>query len=242
MSFSLPFERLKRIKNKYKLLVFGYIRNICPSTDIAPESVNLIILLFYYDFINSSVLSDDECDNLVSLFNDNNKFKDLENYSYKLIYRQTTDRNSFREKVHNKQNVLCLISTMNGNVFGGYTAKGWTEGGDESINEIHDNKAFIFSIRSSKKYPPRIFNPISKDEVTLRCEKGYICMFGHHCSIWMQDSYLTISKERSGGCYNAIAFEKPPHKDYLTGNDSGFSNSFKAIEIEVFQLTNSDNE
>ena len=46
MSASLPFERLKNIDTKHKFAVAGYIRNTQKSE--IPESIQLIILLFYY--------------------------------------------------------------------------------------------------------------------------------------------------------------------------------------------------
>ena len=49
MSLSLPFERIKNIDIKYKHAVAGYIRNM--QTSEIPESIQLIILLFYHEGI-----------------------------------------------------------------------------------------------------------------------------------------------------------------------------------------------
>ena len=118
MSQGLSFERFKHIQSKYKHDVCG-----CLNSWI-PESLELIILLFYYISIELSILTDNECNKLLSLFEQESKFKDLGNYSYKLIFRQTRygkELSEFKSRCHGKTNVLCSISTECGNVFGGYT-------------------------------------------------------------------------------------------------------------------------
>ena len=74
---------------KKKNLVMGYIRSI--ETSMIPDAVKLIILLFYYNTINSSILTDDESDTFLKLCEEKNKLKDLGNYSFKLIYKRSVD-------------------------------------------------------------------------------------------------------------------------------------------------------
>ena len=79
MSSNVPFQRVKHIPIKSKDLIMGYIRTI--ETRI-PDAVKLIILLFYYNIIKSSILTDEESDTLLRLCEEKNKFKDLPNYSF----------------------------------------------------------------------------------------------------------------------------------------------------------------
>ena len=51
-----------------------------------PEDITSIILLFYcYSTINSEILTNEETDKLLQLFDEYNKFKHLGNYSCKWI-------------------------------------------------------------------------------------------------------------------------------------------------------------
>ena len=238
MSQELPFERIKQVHDKYKYTVSGYVRNM-QLLEI-PESIILVILLFYYNTIESSILTDDECDKLLSLFDAQNKFQELGNYSYKLIYKGTRDGTEithFVSKCHRKTNLLCIISTDDGNVFGGYTAMGWR---NVNYSTYIDEKAFLFSIRSSKNYPPKIFNAI-KEKVTIRTEMSFYCLFDINYAIWIKQTGT------GGGCYPIRSFERPQHKFYFLGMDSSDDEDennldydevkeFSLSELEVFQI------
>ena len=60
---------------------------------------------------------------------------------------------------HNHSNLLCIIETKHGNVFGAYTKQGWN---DSDKNGIDDKDAFVSSIRSNRGYAPAIFNAINE--------------------------------------------------------------------------------
>ena len=92
------------------------------------------------------LLTDKENDTLLSLFTENNKFQDLGQYSYNLIYKRSTDgweENKFKGKCHDRENLLCIILDTDDNVFGGYTSIGWK--GNSSYREDPDDKAFTFT-------------------------------------------------------------------------------------------------
>ena len=239
MSTVLPFERVKRINQSVKDCVFGFIREAqCLwETENAyyqtPESIQIIILLFYYNIIKSSLLTPQECDKLLSMFEEQNKFQDLGNYEYNLIYRCSVDgfnEKKFKTQVHNKPNVLILIKTkQRDNIFGGYTHTGWT-GDAYKLKGIQDDKAFIFSIRNSNNYPLRIFNGI-KGRETLRTQNRYYCMFGYDCTIWIYDQTNCGAARDTGKDFEARPKEEFPH--YFGTGDFG---SFAAEDVEVFQL------
>ena len=165
MSVRVPFERIKCIKNKYIDIVSGYIR--AEKSLKIPEPIKLVILLFYYNTIETSILTDNECDKLLQLFEGQNKFKHLPQYSYKLIYKRTRDGAGladFESKCYDKPNLVCIISADK-NVFGGYTSKGFMS----NQFQCKDEDAFIFSIRSSATYPAAIFNA-KKGKTTIRSD------------------------------------------------------------------------
>ena len=128
-----------------------------------------------------------------------------------MIYKRTRDgyaANDFTDRVNGKKNILCIIHTDSDNVFGGYTQKGFNKNGD--TEDTKDLKAFLFSIRSSKNYPPRIFNP-NKTRCQVRNDGGSLyCMFGVYPAFWLQDS-------GRGQCYGFLGFEEPENgeQDYL---------------------------
>ena len=134
MSTALPFDRVKQINQGIRDCVYGFIREAqCLwKSDNAyyqiPESIQIIILLFYYR-INSSLLTAQGCNTLLSMFEEQNKFHGLGNYEYNLIHRCSVDEfdeEIFKNKVHNRPNILVLIKTKETNdIFGGSTKTGW---------------------------------------------------------------------------------------------------------------------
>ena len=102
--------------------------------------------------------------------------------------------------VHDKQNILFVISTGK-NVFGGWNNK------NAFNKEVEDDKALIFSIRSSKDWAPAIFN-IIKGQTALH-QRNFHCLFGGNFCIWLGDY------TEEGGGYEIRSFEKPAYDDYL---------------------------
>ena len=229
MSECLAFDRVKSINDKHKHLVSGYMRKYVGLILDIPESIILVILLFYYDIIGSSILTDKENDILLSLFEKQNKFQHLDNYSYNLIYKRTRDglkESDFKSRCHDKKNLLCILLDGRGNVFGGYTSIGWQGGSIRRADKDHE--AFLFTIRSTQNFNPEIFNADTdeyRSQIIVR--QGYYCWFGEHAAIWLRDL------DGSGACNNVLGFEKPSNREYLNGTD-WIVESPK--EVEVFQL------
>ena len=230
MSVSLPFERIKHINDKYLHIVFGYIHNI--QTKEIPESIKLVILLFYYSTLESSILRDNECDKLLSLFEQENVFKHLRNYSYKLLFRGTRDgfkTKTFYEKC-NKKHTLCIIYTPQKNVFGGYTSIPWNRIDGSSTKYLSDPSAFIFKIRSEDEFNPKIFPVENNGKDAIGHDEDYFMTFcdhgeGFYC--WQPEGsqMLTYATEYECLEYNLKEYE-------LNGNVGPFT----PLEIEVFQL------
>ena len=232
MSTLVPYERVNHIPLRFKALVSGYIREYesTKNTSSIPESIQLVILLFYYNALDTSILTDVECGKLLSLFKEKDKFKDLGAYSYNLIYRGTIDgwtEKHFKDRVHGNENVLCLIHTSEDNVFGGYTSCGW-EITEEYFTQQSDDKAFLFSIRSNSGHEPALFN-INTPSNALRNQQGFYCMFGDDC--------IYIHPRQSGNECPTIWFDSTA--DYEEAPEDmvivhGIHTTAK--EVEVFQL------
>eukprot|EP01084_Bolivina_argentea_P205704 351361_1 len=235
INLSVWFDKLKHIPSSYKCIVGGYIhkcQDLLPSNVVyyqIPDLINCMILLFYYPQIESSILTESESDTLISLFETNKKFTNLSNYHYKMIYSSKQwglCENIFKKRVHDKENILCLIQISNGCVFGGFTATGWTQ----SVSGCqYDKEAFIFSIRSSRNYTPKIFNCVDHSDA-LWNGLDYYCVFGGNCAF-----YITDRGETGRGRADVViagTYEEYPNEYYLTGE-----RQFHVVSIEVFQLS-----
>ena len=221
MARTLQFERIKQIPTNHKYAVFGYIKQ-CQLLFKSEEtyyqihkSIQYSILLFYA-FIDSKILTQKESDKLLTMFEEQNKFKELEPYSYHLLYASYRDgigEDIFKKICHDQQNLLCLIEMKSGNVWGGYTSKGWRD--NLKVAAQDDDKAFMFVIRSKNNDPARRFN-ILKPKMALYNTSGYYLIFGAVNCYW-------INKDGdSAGTYNRksrreVDYEPIPEDNYILG-------------------------
>lgn len=138
-----------------------------------------MIILFYINILNSSILTSKEENNLIESLYQCNKFKlpNLRNFCPDLIYRITSQSISgLRNKCQNRQRLLCLIKTKNGEVFGGYTSYGWRKvnfGG----SHLYDSKAFLFSV-SHKIIGEIVMYDVVNPMKALGITEGNYFMFG----------------------------------------------------------------
>eukprot|EP01084_Bolivina_argentea_P001086 1986_1 len=195
------------------------------------------LLLRKTQTIDSSILSKEETETLLSLFDEHRKFHDLNRqFKFEAIYSSQhhgRGETIFKQLCHSQKHLLCIIETKDDNVFGGYTANGWTRYETEKGRGLEDYKAFIFSVRSNNKYPPAIFNKLKKKnkayiDGALWQQTGYFCAFGGNCA------FRIDSEGNTGACNGkkCLNFDTYPHDHYLTG---GWT--FYIENIEVFQLT-----
>ena len=236
MSEFVGFDRIKHINQTVKDTVSGYIRNcqfLLPSNKAyyqVPELITSIILLFYYNRIESSILRDTESDKLLSLFKQRNVFQHLDNHDpeYKLIYSSVEHGDGekiFKKICFEQPNLLCIIHDKRNNVFGGYTYSGWST---NKRDQSRDPQAFLFSIRSRNNYEPSIFK--IKDDYngcTLWNQARFYIMFSDDSC----DAIYVNADGKRGYAYGMPSgFEAYPSKEYLTDTN------FKIDSIEVFQL------
>ena len=75
----------------------------------------------------------------------------IKNHLLDLIYNSSSygfNREFIINHIYGKKNLIVLIESVNGNVFGGFTSVGWKKGA-EDVEYSRDDYAFLFSIRSS---------------------------------------------------------------------------------------------
>eukprot|EP01084_Bolivina_argentea_P198840 340361_1 len=212
-----------------ELAVFGYVK-LHYNSNIFPNELMLVIATYLISLIDSKILKEDETDLFEQLLQENSK-NELLDKQWNLLYHAKIngfERESFVNKCHDKRNLLCFIQTDSGNVFGGYTSAGWKVELHKRDTYLRDTKTFIFLIRSSKNYKPKIFNvrPDKVDKAIRNYGSPFYCFFGTN------EIHLR-SKTREGWNYNASVYESYPSSHYLNAG----VNSFKCTDFEIFQLS-----
>ena len=201
-----------------------------------PEPIYFVIILFYWNSLNSKILTDNESNTLFDMIEKNEKLKHFGRFhsiSYQLIfqsYKAGKNEKKFKSICHNKKNLLCIIHTKRNNVFGGFTANGWIDADHHRSNywnAIQDDKAFLFSIRSSLSYPPAIYN-VKKPQNALQITSGFYCCFGSDLLVYIYDS----DPEDKVAVYSMDSYEWFDNKVFRGDRDD--SDIVQAIE--VFQL------
>ena len=144
----------------------------------------------------------------------------------KLLYRGSRDGDDTRtchQLCDNKENILILIKTDIGNIFGGYSKIGFKTSQD--IQYVVDNHCFLFCYDINKIYP---------------CVKNkkHLCYTNDLCGLCFSQSmsfFNNFIKEEDNLIY------KETIKDYFNRLDepcemNGGKDKFRCEEIEVFQF------
>ena len=241
MSLSTALKQIKHINQSKKDIVFGYIRE---SQQLLPKNnayytivplIKYLCILYYQHYIDSTILSDHDKNVFIDLLDKHNKFNDLgDNYSWNLICKASDYKfraKKIKEKVYSYKNLVIIIQSQRNNIFGGYTATGWPNRGDEYLR---DPKAFLFSIKSNG-FDAQIFNIKKRyaEYATYRhTNEDYMFMFGkmgridlHVCD---KCNNSKTYKNRFGKGYAYDIKEK----DCLNGD----IDYFFVREIEIFEL------
>ena len=235
----MDLKTVKRIGQKDKDIVYGYIKLIQSLFSdikdnpyyIINQLVQDICLLYFHVFIDTKILTEDECTLFLNLLRDDNK-PEFDNFEYKLLYRSSRDglgKSECVTRVYDKKNILVMVETKGNNVCGGYTSTGW-KAATQNENRWgygyqKDIKSFIFSIRTSQGYKPCICNVKETDKALAHYKEAY-CIFGRG---W------TMNLWTDGNIYHnsPISYEALPENDIqLLGDRS----SDKIKEIEIYQL------
>ena len=240
------FQRVKACNQRDKDIVYGYIRkvqSILPheqnSYFIIVQLIQNLILLYFHNKIDSKLLTHDEQSKLFKLFEDNAKdkfMKLLRNKSLKLIFKSSgKDMNAKNciEKVYDRKDILILIHSENDNICGGYTSVGWSKELQNGAGDryVPDKDAFIFNIRSSNGYEPKLSYSQDWAQKALRHytnDNAYL-MFGNlDLYIWKASWDREVLVFANGSiCY----YDSFPKEHYFLGQ---YSDTLKAIEIFQF--------
>ena len=144
----------------------------------------------------------------------------------KLLYRGSRDGDRTKtchELCDNKKNVLIIMKSETGYIFGGYSKIGFkiNNNWDYKI----DNNCFLFSLNLKKIYP------VIKD-------KNVICSYGKEKGLCFYNSLVFydnfMSKNEGAKIYNSIQENFNGFENSYEMN--GGQNQFKFNELEVFQL------
>ena len=145
----------------------------------------------------------------------------------KLLYTGSRDGDSTKtchKLCDDKQNILIIMKSDTGYIFGGYSKIGFKTINERSKREYKiDNNCFLFSINLNKIYP------VIKD-VTIIChisDKMGLCFAS---SLGFEDNFLQI--ERKIGSFIMTKFNGFKDKYEINGD----KNTFRIVELEVFQL------
>ena len=238
--FSLmDLKRVNTIPQRYKDIVFGFIKKaqlLFPHDNCYYNIVDLImhlILLYFYAIFESSILNEEEKDQLLSLFKKYDK--EIVLYPWKIIFdskKDTICRDNFIEKVHGKTNVLLLIRLKGECVIGGYTKTGWIE------EENSDKDAFIFYLKSPGNYNPFISNIKQDDKSMYDDAVGYCgayCGFGAvSWIIYFNSTHFEMQSIHSAPNYDD--FPSDHGNDLLAGSFDYDHLHIEQVQLEAFQI------
>ena len=123
---SMELQKVSRIHQKYKDIVFGFIKRaqrMLPKNSTYFNIVPLIqhiILLYYHQIFESNMLNDTEREKMFDLLESSNK--EIVDYPWKLIFHSEKDgkrQTSFIEKVFDHPNVILFMKLNKECVIGG---------------------------------------------------------------------------------------------------------------------------
>ena len=148
-------------------------------------------------------------------------------HNIRLLYRGSRDGDRTKichELCDHKQNVIVLILSDTGFIFGGFSKIGF-EANNLFPNCQIDNNSFLFSVNLKKIYPV-----IKNEEAICHIENSYGLCF--YASLVFYDNFMNYSDGNIFGNDDMKIFSKPPNKFEMNGGKP----KFKCSELEVFQL------
>ena len=226
MALVLPFEKLHHMRAEHEKLIFGYARYF----DIPNEIAN-VILLFCFNVLNSSILTSKEENMLFEVLHETNKLSQFKNFSTKLIYhprKHGLTESSFKDKCHYKRNLLCLVITKNGEIYGGFTSVGWK--GRVGGHTLYDSKAFVFSITRKQRTKITIYDIVNPNDA-LSVKYQYYCMFGVNDTAYKDtnENYASLSIKYY---YEYTRYHRDESNECYWKDD----NLDEVVDIEVYQF------
>eukprot|EP01132_Coremiostelium_polycephalum_P008593 gene8593-10573_t len=179
------------------------------------------------DYINSEPKQTPEEKQRKEYFQKINEWGNLSpNQQWKLIYKATVDgfrSTTFHLKCVNKGATVSIITSSNGNVFGGYICTSWGK-----QNHLYDERSFLFLLSNGTdqfiKFPIKM--PYYNNQNLQVSNQNLGPYFGPDLSI--SNNANTISSSSTLGHY----FSSNNYEDTILAG----SKNFLVTEIEVFSL------
>ena len=144
---------------------------------------------------------------------------------FNLVYRASRDGsspNNYHSKCDGKMNTICIIQTIKGCKFGGYTETKI----DSSSNNYKDPNAFVFSLNKLK-----IYENIKKENNSVCHSKNWGPIFRSDAfAVWDKD-FFSYDKHRVGA--KSESNYGIMNEDYEINNGDQY---FTIKELEVFQI------
>ena len=151
----------------------------------------------------------------------------------KLIYQMTRDgrnRESIQNKINNHSNLITIVKTDEGKIFGGYISCKLEY---PSSSYKKDNKSFLFSIDLNMKF---------------NIKNGYYAIRdSNDCGIYfLNDELVLFGWSNNSECYSRFGWSNChfnnkgiTRKGYCGGTKRSYdSNNFTPIEIEIYEIIN----
>merc|ERR1712228_601663 len=145
-------EEIQRISQSKCDLVHGFIReNDKTNNRNTPDGIIKTCLLFAFkNIIESKILTYGECEELHQMIG---KQRNIYPTEWKLLYRASRDGYKIKDchpKCYSHPNVVLIVQSEKGNVFGGFTQIGWDL--NAKTDEYRsDPDAFLYLIRSKSQ-------------------------------------------------------------------------------------------
>ena len=147
----------------------------------------------------------------------------------KLLYRGSRDGDNNKtchELCDDKQNILIIIKSDTGYIFGGYSKIGFKTYNDKKDwKYLKDKKSFLFSVNLKKIYP----SVKNKSVICHIPEKYGLCF---NSSLAVRDNFMNMD---NNNIYSEIKRYFNGIKDKYEMN--GGNDKFKCVDLEVFQLS-----
>jgi hypothetical protein len=163
---------------------------------------------------------------------------------WKLVYQASRDgfsAESFHQKCDGQGVSIVVVKSTKGNLFGGYTSKGWTS----TRGSVSDPKATLFTLLNPQGIAPSVF-PLSPNGVdrAIFCDPNFGPTFGSSAQVAFNLFALQTPEQYdlriSNNCYaNQESVSSFPQA-YLDGTGRGLSldgaRNFTVLDYVVFCL------
>ena len=217
-------------------LVKGYLREDMQELDIdiPQDLVNLIVS--FYQPLQTKILTQIATNDLYEKVSDK---LECDNICWKLIYRGTDDGFSggqFWSKCDKIENVIVIIKTKDGDIFGGYTAKGFMK--HNGRQHTRDDKAFLFGFNeiNDTLFADGKFINDEKEVKTFdlkEFEEDYAIYFSpnHLCCFGENGEDILIEEN----CHLSRA-NTTNERSYNSNGGLNIYGIFRVIDIEIYKL------